>query len=194
MLDALIGHYTRLKENDAFGILLRPRVLANSMLYQRELRARPLVMTSSPPGMEIELTNRCNLACVQYLLRLGVQERADAGQLRAGAGRGRGADDRARSPVQVVSVRRSVVERSESSLRLFVLLGGQPPHHVCRRRHAGLLHAVQGNLLVRQRARAAVQRHLEQRAVPDEPGAGDAPARPGAGVRIVQGVLQEFFS
>jgi MoaA/NifB/PqqE/SkfB family radical SAM enzyme len=73
MFGTLVDQYTKLRENNAFGILLRPKVLANSMLHQRELRARPLVMNSVPPGIEIELTNRCNLACVQCLRSRGLK-------------------------------------------------------------------------------------------------------------------------
>jgi MoaA/NifB/PqqE/SkfB family radical SAM enzyme len=73
MLDAVIGQYKRLKENDAFGLLLRPKALANYRLFQKEMRERPLVMRSVPPGMEIELTNRCNLACIQCLRSRGLK-------------------------------------------------------------------------------------------------------------------------
>jgi len=73
MLETLIDHYTKLKENDAFGILRRPTVLANTVRYERELRDRPLIMKSLPPRMEIELTNRCNLACVQCLRSRGLR-------------------------------------------------------------------------------------------------------------------------
>ena len=73
MLRALIDNYTKLRENDAFGILLRPRVLANAARHQREMRERPLIMASVPPDVEIELTNRCNLACVQCLRSRGLK-------------------------------------------------------------------------------------------------------------------------
>jgi MoaA/NifB/PqqE/SkfB family radical SAM enzyme len=73
MLDTLVGGYTKLKENHALGVLRRPMVIANSLLYQREVRERPLVMKSLPPGIEIELTNRCNLACVQCLRSRGLK-------------------------------------------------------------------------------------------------------------------------
>lgn len=73
MFDTAINHFNWLRENDAFGLLLQPRVLANYRRYQQEAHARPLVMTSMPPGMEIELTNRCNLACVQCLRSRGLR-------------------------------------------------------------------------------------------------------------------------
>jgi MoaA/NifB/PqqE/SkfB family radical SAM enzyme len=72
-LDTAIGHYKRLKENGAFSLLVHPKVLANYRRYRRESEARPLVMNSSPSGMEIELTNRCNLACVQCLRSRGLK-------------------------------------------------------------------------------------------------------------------------
>jgi MoaA/NifB/PqqE/SkfB family radical SAM enzyme len=65
--------YQRLKENDAFDILRHPNVLANYRLYQKEQRELPLVMKSHPIGIEIELTNRCNLACIQCLRSLGMK-------------------------------------------------------------------------------------------------------------------------
>ena len=73
MLDTVIASYKRLRDNDAFSVLGHPRVLANYRSYQRELRERPLVMSSLPPQMEIELTNRCNLACVQCLRSRGLK-------------------------------------------------------------------------------------------------------------------------
>ena len=73
MFDSVVGHYQRLRESDAFGLLLQPRVLANYRRYQREMQTRPLIMVSSPTGIEIELTNRCNLACVQCLRSRGLK-------------------------------------------------------------------------------------------------------------------------
>ncbi len=73
MLDSVIGKYKKLKENDAFSLLLQPKVLANYRLYQKEMAERPLIMKSQPPGIEIEMTNRCNLACIQCLRSLGLK-------------------------------------------------------------------------------------------------------------------------
>jgi MoaA/NifB/PqqE/SkfB family radical SAM enzyme len=73
MFETAIDQYRRLKENDAFGILLHPAVLWNYRRYSHERRNRPIVMTSVPPGLEIELTNRCNLACVQCLRSKGLR-------------------------------------------------------------------------------------------------------------------------
>ena len=73
MLESVIGHYKKLKENDAFSLLLHPSVLSNYRLFQKETQASPLVMKSVPPAMEIELTNRCNLACIQCLRSRGLK-------------------------------------------------------------------------------------------------------------------------
>jgi MoaA/NifB/PqqE/SkfB family radical SAM enzyme len=69
----LLGQVKKLRESDAFAILLHPKVIANYRLYQRELKERPLVMKSQPPGVGIEMTNRCNLACIQCLRSLGLK-------------------------------------------------------------------------------------------------------------------------
>jgi MoaA/NifB/PqqE/SkfB family radical SAM enzyme len=73
MFDSLVQNYRKLKENDAFGVLMHPKVVANYRLYQKEQAERPLVMQSSPPFIEIEMTNRCNLACIQCLRSLGLK-------------------------------------------------------------------------------------------------------------------------
>jgi MoaA/NifB/PqqE/SkfB family radical SAM enzyme len=73
VLDSIVNFYTKATENAAFGLLLRPSVLANFRRHEREVKARPLTMTSTPPGIEIELTNRCNLACVQCLRSRGLK-------------------------------------------------------------------------------------------------------------------------
>ena len=73
MLNSLADGYRRLKENDAFSIVAHPRVVANYFRFKRELRDRPTVMRSDPTGLEIELTNRCNLACVQCLRSRGLK-------------------------------------------------------------------------------------------------------------------------
>jgi MoaA/NifB/PqqE/SkfB family radical SAM enzyme len=65
--------YQKLRDNDAFSILAHPGVVANYLLHQGELRLRPQVMRSRPTGVEIELTNRCNLACVQCLRSRGLK-------------------------------------------------------------------------------------------------------------------------
>jgi len=71
MLDALKANYRKLKENNAFGILLHPGIVANLLLFHEEQRMRPVVMRSRAIGIEIELTNRCNLACIQCLRSRG---------------------------------------------------------------------------------------------------------------------------
>ncbi|HZO90091.1 MAG TPA: radical SAM protein [Chthonomonadaceae bacterium] len=73
MLDSIVTNYRKLKENGAYNILLHPKVLANYRLHQKEAAERPLVMHSHPPGIEIEMTNRCNLACIQCLRSLGLK-------------------------------------------------------------------------------------------------------------------------
>ena len=73
MLESVINNYRKLRENGAFNVLLRPGVVSNYLAFQREIAARPLIMTSTPPGMEIELTNRCNLACIQCLRSRGLK-------------------------------------------------------------------------------------------------------------------------
>ncbi len=70
---SIIDKVKKLKENDAFDLLRHPAVLRNYSLYQKELRERPLVMKSHPTGIEIEMTNRCNLACTQCLRSLGLK-------------------------------------------------------------------------------------------------------------------------
>ncbi len=73
VLDQIANLYAKAKENSAFGLLLHPTVLANFRRFEREFQARPLTMTSVPPSIEIELTNRCNLACVQCLRSRGLK-------------------------------------------------------------------------------------------------------------------------
>jgi|SRR5579872_2993597 len=72
-LSSIVDKYTKLRENDAFGVLLHPKVIRNYLLYEKEQLEKPLVMRSTPPGIEIELTNRCNLACTQCLRSVGLK-------------------------------------------------------------------------------------------------------------------------
>lgn len=73
MLKTLSKYFAKLKENDAFDILLHPRVAMNYARWQDEIVQKPSVMKSSPPGVEIELTNRCNLACIQCFRSMGLK-------------------------------------------------------------------------------------------------------------------------
>lgn len=73
MLGSMLDNYKKLKENDAFRVLMHPKVVANYRLYRKEQQERPLVMKSHPVGIEIELTNRCNLACIQCLRSVGLK-------------------------------------------------------------------------------------------------------------------------
>lgn len=70
---SIIERYRKLKDNDAFGVLMHPKVIQNYLLYEKEQRERPITMRSEPPFIEIELTNRCNLACIQCLRSLGLK-------------------------------------------------------------------------------------------------------------------------
>jgi len=65
--------YTKVRENQLHRLLLHPEVLLDFARYQRELKAKPLVMRHVPSSIEIELTNRCNLACVQCLRSQGLK-------------------------------------------------------------------------------------------------------------------------
>ena len=73
MLESVFNNYRKLKENGTFNVLLRPGVLSNYLAFQKEMAAAPIIMTSTPPGVEIELTNRCNLACIQCLRSRGLK-------------------------------------------------------------------------------------------------------------------------
>src|SRR5690242_345592 len=73
MLTALRHNLRRLHESRAYELLLHPGVLARHAQFQQEREARPLVMNSTPSSIEIEITNRCNLACVQCLRSQGLK-------------------------------------------------------------------------------------------------------------------------
>jgi MoaA/NifB/PqqE/SkfB family radical SAM enzyme len=73
ILTDLQGGLRKATEIDTVQALLHPGVVANYLLHIRERRARPVVMKSHPIGIEIELTNRCNLACVQCLRSQGLR-------------------------------------------------------------------------------------------------------------------------
>lgn len=72
-LSDAIDKLKRASENGALNILLHPRVVHNYAVYECEQREKPIVMRSQPVGVEIELTNRCNLACVQCLRSTGLK-------------------------------------------------------------------------------------------------------------------------
>ena len=76
MLNSLVDGYRKLKENHAFSVAAHARVVANYFRSRRELRDRPILMRSDPVVVEIELTNRCNLACVQCLRSRGLKNYA----------------------------------------------------------------------------------------------------------------------
>jgi len=69
----MMDKVNKLHENGAFNLLLHPKVVRNHLLYEKELKERPIVMRSHPSGIEIEMTNRCNLACIQCLRSLGLK-------------------------------------------------------------------------------------------------------------------------
>ncbi len=73
MARSLSGHLRWLRENKAWRLLAHPMVVRNYLTYQREMREKATVMTAHPPGVEIELTNKCNLACTQCLRSLGLK-------------------------------------------------------------------------------------------------------------------------
>ena len=70
---SLTDIYTKLRDNEAFDVLRHPRVLANYLRSRRETDTQSVVMKSQPISAEIELTNRCNLACVQCLRSQGLK-------------------------------------------------------------------------------------------------------------------------
>jgi magnesium-protoporphyrin IX monomethyl ester (oxidative) cyclase len=72
-LQSLREALQKLDENGAYRLLLHPEVLLSRVLHQREARERPLVMKNPPNSVEIELTNRCNLACIQCLRSQGLK-------------------------------------------------------------------------------------------------------------------------
>lgn len=72
-IEKLLDTYRKLRDNDAFSVLLHPAVVRNYRLYEKELAEKPIVMKSRPPFIEIELTNRCNLACIQCFRSLGLK-------------------------------------------------------------------------------------------------------------------------
>ncbi len=61
-LAAAIRAHRKVEENGAYRLLLKPRVIANHLHFQRELAARPIVMRSQPSAVEIEITSRRRLA------------------------------------------------------------------------------------------------------------------------------------
>jgi MoaA/NifB/PqqE/SkfB family radical SAM enzyme len=62
-----------LYERGAYAALRRPDVLLNDVVHSRERASRPTVMRSLPTHVEIEVTNRCNLACIQCLRSRGLK-------------------------------------------------------------------------------------------------------------------------
>jgi len=73
MAKSLIRALRWMHENDNWRLLRYPAVMANTVGWQRETARQPEVMAFDPPGVEIELTNRCNLACTQCLRSLGLR-------------------------------------------------------------------------------------------------------------------------
>jgi MoaA/NifB/PqqE/SkfB family radical SAM enzyme len=56
-----------------YPLLREPRLMLHALRHTREARRRPDRMRTRPFGLEIELTNRCNLACIQCLRSLGLK-------------------------------------------------------------------------------------------------------------------------
>jgi MoaA/NifB/PqqE/SkfB family radical SAM enzyme len=73
MFSRLRDIFRKISESEVLPVLSRPRALGGYFRWGREMRARPLVMRSTPPSIEIELTNRCNLACIQCLRSQGLK-------------------------------------------------------------------------------------------------------------------------
>ncbi|MFY7951736.1 MAG: radical SAM/SPASM domain-containing protein, partial [Armatimonadaceae bacterium] len=73
MAKSLIRAVRWMHENDNWRLLRYPTVMANTVGWQQESARQPEVMAFDPPGVEIELTNRCNLACTQCLRSLGLR-------------------------------------------------------------------------------------------------------------------------
>jgi MoaA/NifB/PqqE/SkfB family radical SAM enzyme len=73
IMGAIAGRVRRLREEGAYSVLLRPHVVLNDAIHQRERNVRPEVMRSRPTHVEIEVTNRCNLACIQCLRSQGLK-------------------------------------------------------------------------------------------------------------------------
>jgi MoaA/NifB/PqqE/SkfB family radical SAM enzyme len=73
MFEHVLRDIRKLRENQAFPMLLRPRVLVKHARFARERAKRPVVMRSRPSALEIEVTNRCNLACIQCLRSQGLK-------------------------------------------------------------------------------------------------------------------------
>ncbi|HET7539561.1 MAG TPA: radical SAM protein [Polyangiaceae bacterium] len=67
------NRWEKLRENQAYDLLLHPEVLLHRVRYVREARTKPLVMKNIPYSLEIELTSRCNLACTQCLRSQGLK-------------------------------------------------------------------------------------------------------------------------
>jgi len=76
MLQSVLHHYRRLRENNVGSLLKHPRLLMGYHRHTRETARRPRRMTTLPTSIEIELTNRCNLACVQCLRSRGLRRYA----------------------------------------------------------------------------------------------------------------------
>jgi MoaA/NifB/PqqE/SkfB family radical SAM enzyme len=73
LLPKLRDGYRKLRETDSQALLWRPHALWNHLRFTREAEAHPALMRALPSSVEIELTNRCNLACIQCLRSLGLK-------------------------------------------------------------------------------------------------------------------------
>lgn len=65
--------FDKIQETDGYALLLRPGAVWNHLQNRREVAAQPERMHTQPSSVEIELTNRCNLACIQCLRSQGLK-------------------------------------------------------------------------------------------------------------------------
>jgi len=63
----------RLRSDYGLKVLLHPEVVRNYLLHEKEKTEKPVVMSSVPWAIEIEMTNRCNLACTQCFRSKGLK-------------------------------------------------------------------------------------------------------------------------
>src|SRR5947207_4499608 len=73
MIRRAIDNFKKARKNGKLNLLLHPNVVQNYYQFKREVTERAIVMRSQPYSIEIEMTNRCNLACTQCLRSLGLK-------------------------------------------------------------------------------------------------------------------------
>jgi MoaA/NifB/PqqE/SkfB family radical SAM enzyme len=73
LIDPLREGWQKARDYQLQRLLVHPEVLLRHGAYAYEATTKPVVMTSIPSSVEIELTNRCNLACVQCIRSQGLK-------------------------------------------------------------------------------------------------------------------------